>query len=194
VIFARAPECEAASKHLPLHRATRLFRSVLRSWVRVAERANAVAIVAGPVTQVGNTFGERLANSVESVFSLGYEAVVVTGIDVPPPPALDSIFSLIEAGHSVVAPAHDGGVNLLGLRSPSRDLLLKFAIGDVKIADRCRAFFSDLVEMPAASDIDSIHDLLRCEDRLQPVVISRLKPALTLFLAAAGDTRAPPAG
>ena len=178
---------------------------MIAAWLRAAARANATAIVACPagdrdripakqyVDQIGITFGERLANSVDSVFSLGYESVIVTGIDVAPPQYLNSVFSRIEAGRSVIAPARDGGINLLGLSSPRRELLLTFTIRDPRVADRCRDFLDDVEELPAASDIDTIHDLLRFEDRPRPVV-GRLKPALTLFLAAAGDTRAPPAG
>jgi glycosyltransferase A (GT-A) superfamily protein (DUF2064 family) len=223
VIFARAPECEAASKRLPVERGAHLFRSVITAWLRAAQRAKATPIIACPAEarprmatiaadvarlygdQCGATFGERLANSSAEVFALGFQSVVITGIDVAPPDHLDSAFRSLDAGRSVIAPARDGGVNLIGLRSPARELLSTFALRDPRIADRCRRFFGVVEELPLASDIDSLehvraarretawsafYDLLVLrEDRLQPVS-GWLKPSLTL--ATSQVTRAPP--
>ena len=177
VIFARVPECEAASKRLPIERAARLFRSVIAAWLRTAERARATPVIACPaearprmatiaadvprvyVDQRGNTFGQRLANASEEVFALGFQSVVITGIDVAPLDDLDSAFRSLEAGRCVIAPARDGGVNLIGLRSPARQLLSTFAVRDSRIADRCRRFFDEVEELAPSSDIDSLEHL-----------------------------------
>jgi glycosyltransferase A (GT-A) superfamily protein (DUF2064 family) len=177
VIFARAPEREAASKRLPIERAARLFRSVIAAWLRTAERARATPVIVCPaearkrmatiaadvpriyVDQRGSNFGERLANSSEEVFALGFQSVVITGIDVAPPDDLDAAFRSLEAGRCLIAPARDGGVNLIGLRSPARELLSTFAVRDPRIADRCRRFFDALEELAPSSDIDSLEHL-----------------------------------
>ncbi|HJT16151.1 MAG TPA: DUF2064 domain-containing protein [Thermoanaerobaculia bacterium] len=184
VIFARSPEGEAAAKRLPLHRAAALFRSNLAAWMRAAHAANADVL---QPAQRGRTFGERLANAADDAFALGYDAIVITGIDVPACD-LDRAFRTMPA----IAPARDGGVNLIGLCAPARDLLLTFRPRDGHVAARCRRYFAHLHELPVARDIDTIHDFNAavCEDRLQPVA-GRLKPVRTHF--ARRISRAPPA-
>lgn len=183
VIFARSPEREAAVKRLPLHRAAALFRSNLAAWTRAARAANADVL---QIRQRGDTFGERLANTADDAFALGYDAIVITGIDVP---ACD----LEEAFRSLpaIAPARDGGVNLIGLCASARDLLLTFRVRDPRVADRCRSYFANLHELPAARDIDTIHDFYAatCRGRLQAAV-GRLKPAAPPIVTTI--SRAPP--
>jgi hypothetical protein len=92
----------------------------------------------------------------------------------------------------VIAPARDGGVNLMGLCAPARDLLLTFRPRDRHVAARCRRYFARLHELPVARDIDTIHDFYAalCSGGLPPAV-GRLKPAAPLILASI--SRAPPA-
>ena len=71
------------------------------------------------LNQFGRSFGERLANAVESTFALGYEQVVVIGNDCPditPNDILASFRSLDEGASASAAPTHDGGAFLIGLR------------------------------------------------------------------------------
>jgi len=221
VIFARAPEREAAAKRLPIEHAARLFRSVIAAWLRAAERAGAAPIIACPadartrmatiaadvprryIDQCGRNFGERLANTSEEVFALGFLSVVITGIDIAPPDDLDSAFRSLEAGRCVIAPARDGGVNLIGLLSPARELLSTFAVRDPRIADRCRRFFDAVEELAPSSDIDSLAHL--CAARREsawrefyellgeplPWILSTSLP-IPRFAVAAQIPRAPP--
>jgi glycosyltransferase A (GT-A) superfamily protein (DUF2064 family) len=189
VIFARTPESEAAAKRLPRVRASALFRSLFAAWQRAARAAGAELLC---IEQRGNTFGERLANCADDAFARGFRAVVITGIDVVPPRGLESAFRSVEAGRAVIAPSYDGGVNLIGLCHPARDLLITFAQRNRHIAARCRAYFGAVDELPVARDIDSLDDFYEAlrEERLPPVAV-RLKPAHALR-AAATITRAPP--
>jgi len=188
VIFARTPEQEAAAKRLPIQRAAALFRSLLNAWARAAKHVNAEVL---RIEQTGDTFGERLANSADAAFALGFDAIVLTGIDVAPPLNLESAFQSLEAGRSVIAPARDGGVNLIGLCAPERELLSTFTIRDRHLAKRCRAYFRTLDELPLSSDIDTLADFYAavCEDRLHPVY-GGLKPAAAH--SASSSPRAPP--
>jgi len=188
VIFARTPEQEAAAKRLPIQRAVALFRSLLRAWDRAAKQVNAEVL---HIEQTGDTFGERLANSADAAFALGFDAIVLTGIDVAPPLNLESAFQSLEAGRPVIAPARDGGVNLIGLCAAERELLSTFTIRDRHLAKRCRAYFRTLDELPLSSDIDTLADFYAavCEDRLHPVY-GGLKPAAAH--SASSSPRAPP--
>jgi len=173
VIFARSPEREAIAKKLPIDRAAALFRSHVAAWERAARAAHAVVL---RVEQKGRTFGERLANAADDAFARGYTAIVLTGIDVPAVD-LEAAFRSIECGRPVIAPARDGGVNLIGLGSPARGLLSRFRQRDRGVADLCRAYFESVHELPVTRDVDTIHDFyaILCEERPQPVA-GRLKP------------------
>src|SRR5207244_7255487 len=99
MFVARAPEQEAAEKRLPIQRAAALFRSLLNAWDRAAKHVNAEIL---RIEQTGNTFGERLANSADAAFALGFDTIVLTGIDVAPPLDLESAFRSLEAGRPVI--------------------------------------------------------------------------------------------
>lgn len=67
--------------------------------------------------QSGSNFGERLANSVESVYAQGYENVIIVGNDCP---FISTILLLetsaqLEQKHLTLGPATDGGVYLIGI-------------------------------------------------------------------------------
>ncbi|MCE2503388.1 MAG: DUF2064 domain-containing protein [Chlorobi bacterium] len=69
--------------------------------------------------QHGKDFGERIANAVDDVLSLGYEQVVVIGNDCPSirPDDILSAFNALECGAgAAAAPTRDGGAFLIGLQ------------------------------------------------------------------------------
>jgi len=170
LIFARSPEAEAAAKHLPIEKAARLFRSLLDSWLDAARACGATPIIASStplpvdalyIAQRGTTFGERLANSSSDAWNLGIDSLLIAGIDAPPPPHLDQAFAALENGSvdAVVAPAHDGGLNLIGLRSPSFEFLSTIRLRERDLLRRCRGFFPSILILPAVSDVDSLEDV-----------------------------------
>ena len=178
VLFARTPEAEAAAKRLS-RRAIPLFQSLIARWLRAAVEAGATPFIACErssrarfgsiatdvrrefIDQNGETFGERLANAALSV--AGYETIVITGIDAPPPRDLAKAFARLET-HEVdaaIAPARDGGVNVIAFREVPLELLAGFVSGDTAIATHCRAAFERVHELERASDIDSFQDIAR---------------------------------
>lgn len=177
-----------------------LFRAVLAAWIHAARRAGATAILAGAagdrdalssiagtawIEQRGESFGERLACSVREVFARGYSAVVITGIDAPPPRDLARVFAILARGTAVIAPARDGGVNLIGLREPEFHLLREIEVGQRDVADRFLRAFPDLVTLDVQSDIDSMLDV-------EPASRERdWIPFRSLLLACVSTFRAP---
>lgn len=169
LIFARTPEAEAAAKRLPLATAAPLFRAVLKCWIASATAAGATPIIACSgedrrrlsdyatcIEQRGAAFGERLANAAEDARKLGFESVILTGIDAPPC-ALETAFALLENGADVVAPSRDGGVNLIGVRS--LEFLRTIRLRESHLLQRCRRTFPALFVLSTASDIDSMADI-----------------------------------
>lgn len=165
VIFARGPEREALAKRLPLESAAPLFRRLLRSWIAAAQQHDATPIVAcsdvdrsafagqAIVTQRGDRFGIRVANAVADAFALGFTSVAIACIDAPPP-NLGAVFAAIEQGSAVIAPSRDGGVNLIGLAAPHRELLESIRPRERDLVSRCRAAFERLVIVEGARDVD----------------------------------------
>ena len=179
VIFARSPEAEAASKRLPIGSAAPLFRAVIARWLRDAREADATAVIAcsreeqarferiAPevprlyVEQSGRTFGERLAAAASEAFTLGFDAVLLGGIDAPPPFDVAGVFEQVELGHTVVGAARDGGINVIGLRGPEPALLSGIAPRRRDVLARCRAHFQSLIVLAPSTDIDSLDDVRR---------------------------------
>jgi glycosyltransferase A (GT-A) superfamily protein (DUF2064 family) len=170
LIFARTPEAEAAAKRLPIEKAARLFRSLLDSWLDAARACGATPIIASStplpvdalhIMQRGTAFGERLANASREAWNLGFDSLLIAGIDTPPPRQLDQAFVALENGSvdAVVAPAHDGGLNWIGLRSPALEFLSTVRLRDRDLLRRCRSFFPSIFILPAVSDVDSLEDV-----------------------------------
>jgi glycosyltransferase A (GT-A) superfamily protein (DUF2064 family) len=175
VIFARSPEEEAAAKGLRADVAVPLFRAVIAAWLRAAEAAGAVPVIAARsakpfarvapgvarvhVAQRGGSFGERLANAAGDVRALGFEEIVFTGIDVPPPDDTAQLFDALGSVDAVIAPARDGGINAIAFRGDASPLLAEMAPRAHDLVARCRLFFGSLLVLDTASDIDSVADL-----------------------------------
>jgi glycosyltransferase A (GT-A) superfamily protein (DUF2064 family) len=176
VLFARTPEAEAASKRLRVSRTAPLFSAVAAAWLRAAARHGAAAIIAcdredrarlaaiAPdverlwLEQRGGSFGARLDGAAADAFALGFESVIVTGIDAPPPADLAAAFEALDDGKAVIAPATDGGINLIGLTGPSA-LLKTIEPRQRDVARRCEAAFERLLILEPTTDIDRQSDL-----------------------------------
>ena len=169
VIFARAPEVEASVKGLPLPFA-RLFDRNIAAWLRAASAAGATPVIscAAParfdaiapeiarlyIAQEGATFGQRLASTAEAAFALGFDEVLISGIDVAP--NIAGVFDGLAFADAVVQPADDGGINLIALRAPERALLASIRPRQRDVLERCRAYFDSLLVLDAAPDVDSM--------------------------------------
>lgn len=67
--------------------------------------------------QVGNTFGERLANAFAQIFDKGYEAVISVGNDTPQLNEVHwpDVIGALQKGQSVLGPSQRGGAYLIGI-------------------------------------------------------------------------------
>jgi glycosyltransferase A (GT-A) superfamily protein (DUF2064 family) len=179
LIFARSPESEAMAKNLPLQEAVPVIRQHVAEWLSAASMCDAAAVIACVaadreaiaaivpeqarlwVTQRGTAFGQRLAIAATDAFSLGFSALMIAPIDVPPPAALALAFETVEHGGNVVAPSPNGGVNLLGIRQTDVDLLVSIQPRQRDVVGTLRARFPRLVVLPSAphaSDLAAVCD------------------------------------
>ncbi len=67
--------------------------------------------------QIGNTLGEKMKNAFDTVFSLGFKKIVITGTDIPDisKSLLSKCFLELEKNDLVIGPSNDGGYYLLGM-------------------------------------------------------------------------------
>lgn len=178
ILFARTPEAEACAKSLS-RQAIALFENLIAAWLRAAPAIDATAFIAcdrsarerfatiAPdvprqyIDQCGATFGARVANAAARVRR--YDTILISGIDAPPPPDLPLAFAALEGEQAdgAIAPASDGGINVIAFREAPLELLATLTPGDGTIAGRCRAWFPQVYEFARTSDVDSSHDLVR---------------------------------
>jgi glycosyltransferase A (GT-A) superfamily protein (DUF2064 family) len=165
VLFARSPEREAASKRLS--GAAPLFRAVIAAWLRAAAShgarpliaceprdREALAAIAPEVTrewieQRRVAFGERVFSAAAATFARGFDSVLIAAIDAPPPLRLGAALAALRNGTAVIGPAHDGGINFIGVTDADRELLTNLTVS------RCRVALPDAVIFDAATDVDS---------------------------------------
>lgn len=171
LLFARSPEREAMAKGIPGSAA--LFRAVVGRWLQEAARVGAVPILACEerdraslasiepaiprqwAMQGSGPFAERVFEAAGLAVGRGFNAVIVAAIDAPPPSDLDSVFSIIASGRTVVAPARDGGVNFIGFRGVVPTVLAELHPRRRDLVQLCIARIDDVVVLPAVTDIDS---------------------------------------
>src|SRR5262249_27752553 len=87
-------------------------------------------------------------------FALGFNEVVITGIDVCPP-NVAHVFDALAREDAVIQPADDGGINLIALHATERALLASIRPRQRDVLARCRAYFSTLIILDAAPDTDA---------------------------------------
>ncbi len=122
LLFSRTAAEEAAVKtfdaRLGRKGNRRLARHLIRQSRQTARRTGLPVFTSFSTQQTGHSFGERLANAVESVWAKGYSQLIVIGNDCPSltPQLLRRTAAQLQHMPLVLGPAYDGGVYLIGLQ------------------------------------------------------------------------------
>jgi hypothetical protein len=205
VLFARAPEAEARAKGLP--GAARCFAAVAARLARFARALGATLLHARrdgapeaalpgarSIPQRGDGFGERLVAAAEDARALGFDRVVLVGVDTPGLGLGDLRAALLalDAGAVALGPARDGGVYLIGLVTGGpRAVDLRAALLGVRW--RTRAVLGDLRRRaPGAALLRPLGDLDRAADVRALLDRADAPGALLDLLRAAQFAPAPP--
>lgn len=121
LIFSRTATFEAAVKTFDQaagkSRNEQIARRLIRETLATAHRTHLPVFLHSTPAQSTGSFGEKLANALESVFDKGYENVIAIGNDCPD----INVGMLLEARRKleenklVLGPTTDGGVYLIGI-------------------------------------------------------------------------------
>ena len=115
--------------------------------------------------QAGDGLGEKMNNALNTILALGYDAVVLTGADLPAMTAahLRSGFDVLARADVALGPTADGGYYLVGVKAPAPYLFENQTYGSGSVFDRTAraAFDAGRTLSPAlpCDDVDTPEDL-----------------------------------
>lgn len=165
LIFAHSAEYEAKIK--PFQYAEEVFESLNQHTLQLVKRTKLPYYVVTEKEQIGDSFGERFTNAIQSIYYLGYESIITIGNDTPhltTAKLLKASQELIKKD-IVLGSSTDGGFYLLGLHKKHFDpnLFLKLPWQKPTLSIALISMFLDystpVVRLPILVDIDEIGDI-----------------------------------
>lgn len=128
-------------------------------------------MAAGFFPQEGDGLGAKMDHALGQVLALGYDAVVLTGADLPlmGKAHLQSGFAALERAHIALGPTADGGYYLIGAKGPCPELFTGQQYGGASVWE------NTLAAAKAAGY--TVATALPCDDVDTPEDLRRLTPA-----------------
>ena len=124
--------------------------------------------------QSGDSLGERMDAALKHVFSLGFDACVLTGADLPLLTAdhVNQAFAALERSDVVLGPTSDGGYYLVGAKEPSPFLFAGQSYGSGSVFDNTAAAAAaagkSFSAIKACDDVDTPEDLEKLKQLVPP--------------------------
>ena len=144
-------------------------------WVQLAA---VFPYAAGYFPQEGADLGEKMHNAIAKVLSLGYDAVILTGTDLPLMTAAhpESGFAALESADVTIGPNPDGGYYLIGMKTPRSEIFHVPNYGGATVCENTLAAI-DAAGLscrlaPACGDVDTPADLRTLAGSVDPASAS----------------------
>ena len=124
--------------------------------------------------QEGADLGEKMHRAIRAVLKQGYDAVVLTGADLPRLTAahLDSGFAALETADIAIGPTSDGGYYLVGTKQPHRVIFENQQYGGATVLENTLAAGQSAGLQVALADpcddVDMPEDLRALVTQLSP--------------------------
>lgn len=124
--------------------------------------------------QVGKDLGEKMHGALLHILSLGYDACLLTGSDLPLMGAkhLDSGFEALEKADVTLGPTDDGGYYLVGIKKTCPGLFSnqKYGVGSVyeSAIAAIESSGQSFAQALPCSDVDTPEDLMQLEKPIDP--------------------------
>ena len=171
LFFTRSASLEARHKTLVSRSQSynqELISCLIHHSSSIAKASKLPVYTIDSAQQVGNSFGERLANAIEQVYSKGYEKVICIGNDCPEltTSQIEQSAKVLEKESTVLGPSTDGGVYLLGIDQSAycRDSFLKISWQSTQVFTDLLDYIKEISNstpfiLSSKTDIDSWKDL-----------------------------------
>lgn len=124
--------------------------------------------------QEGADLGEKMYNALSHVLELGYEAVVLTGADLPlmKETHLEAGFAALDGADVAIGPTSDGGYYLIGMKVPHEEVFRISGYGGATALENTltagkQAGLEVALSLPC-DDVDTPEDLRALPDLLSP--------------------------
>lgn len=165
LLFSRSASAEAEVKSLTWNKKSseKVATVMINHTKTVVADTKLPFYVFSEKQQIGDSFGERLANAFEAVFNKGYQKVLVVGNDCLDLQTNDLLHAaaLLEQHSTLLGPTKDGGVYVLGIHRKAFDKasLLKINWQTSLVYTELKALHKDASILVRYSDIDNAADL-----------------------------------
>ena len=168
LLFSRTAKEEIKFKNWSASKSAPHNLSVAKALIAKAKQAakdsDLSLVISNERDQEGNNFGERFCNAVEGVFQAGFEKVIVIGNDCVSMNSqlINHAAELLKERSSVIGPASDGGVYLVGLTANDyqRENMLHLPWESAQLAETCADELDcSLNLLPSALDLDNANDV-----------------------------------
>ncbi len=187
LIFANSGQQEAFAK--PFNSSAVLFDELNRHTLKKVKATHFPYFHISEKEQVGNSFGERFTNAIQSIYAKGFENVISVGNDTPHLKTGHILKAArrLETEDIVLGPSVDGGFYLMGLKKSlfSVDTFLKLpwqtsilSQGIYRLID---ANHIRLFKLEVLSDLDTISDIKLILESSK-YICSSLKKLLLSFI------------
>jgi len=171
LIFTRTAEAEIRHKNFidggSSKSNTKIVRTLIQQTVCTASKTLSPVFTIDETQQIGETFGEKFANSFQILFDQGFEKVIAIGNDCPDLTAetLKKTIAELQRKQVVVGPSKDEGMYLIGLSKKGfsfedfsnlpwqkKGLLSEF-IRQTEIANQSILLLSELIDLDNFNDV-----------------------------------------
>lgn len=188
LIFANSSETEGINKSFSF--GSDLFDALNDRTIKMVEKTGLPYFRFSEKDQIGDCFGDRFTNAIQSVMDMGFEKVITVGNDTP---SLSKKHILeaeagIEKSEIVLGPSGDGGFYLMGLnRSQFNPETFKtFPWQTSSLSNALEHHFLNkkhvkVKKLEILFDIDSLGDIKNIQEKLNQFS-ARLKNALLKLL------------
>lgn len=192
LLFSRSASAEARGKRfgLDLAASERITRQLISRTEATLARTGLPIFRSDETSQVGDTFGQRLAGSIECVYAAGFEHVLVVGNDCPSilPSHLRAAAQMLQEGKNVLGPDQRGGAWLIGLQRRDFDAGAFAALRweTAHLHDDLAANFSAFTALPQLGDLNTLENLRQNWHFLRTllaVLADLLQPDTSVFTA-----------
>ncbi|MDO5969752.1 DUF2064 domain-containing protein [Flavivirga aquimarina] len=188
LVFANSAEKEAVLK--PFISSKEVFEALNAQTLNIVKKAGLPYFLYSEKQQVGNTFGERFTNAIQSVYNEGFDTVITVGNDTPHLTTnhLRKTVKKLQKHDIVLGPSTDGGFYLMGLKKshfkaetflklPWKTSNLSRSIAKLNASKKVNITYLEVL-----TDLDTISDVKIISDSFRKLS-AHIKQLLNIFIS-----------